>query len=301
MSRIQFWILFLGMFILNTGLVKSQSRIEKNIVIGTYSGLALLMDVHYPEKPNGYGIIHIPGSAWWKALGYNAPLLSQNMKVEIYGKPLVEQGYTVFSLNHRAIPRFQFPSQLDDVQRAVRFIRFHADTFKIDPNSIGAVGGSSGGHLVSLLGVLDGKGNPSDPDPVNRMSAKVQTVVARATPIDLARVKGKGNLFIALFVGAVAPTEDPNSMESQLYWAASPINFISSDDPPFLLLHGDKDDSIPYEQSELMRDALKDVGVETRLITIPGGGHGATFPGAQNPPDYIGAMINWFDHHLRKK
>jgi len=130
MSRLLFWNLLLGMLMLNPALVKSQSRVEKNIVVGTYSGLALLMDVHYPENPNGYGIIHIAGSAWRRPLAYNAPLLSQSRQVELYGKPLVEQGYTVFSLNHRAIPRFQFPSQLHDVQRAVRFIRFYADTFK---------------------------------------------------------------------------------------------------------------------------------------------------------------------------
>ena len=299
MSRLRFLVLLLGVLISSPGLIKSQSRVEKNIVVGTYSGLALLMDVHYPENPNGYGIIHIAGSAWGRPLAYNAPLLSQSRQVELYGKPLVEHGYTVFSLNHRAIPRFQFPSQLNDVQRAVRFIRFHADTFKINPDRIGAVGGSSGGHLVSLLGVLDSDGNPDDPDPVNRVSAKVQTVVARAAPVDLAlRIEDAD---VALLIGAVSTTENRNSQESQLYWAASPINFVSSDDPPFLLLHGDKDNVVPFEQGELMRDALSDVGVKTHLFVIPGGGHGATFRGAQNPPDYITAMINWFDHHLRKE
>ena len=284
---------------LNPAFVKSQSRVEKNIVVGTYSGLALLMDVHYPENPNGYGIIHMAGSAWRRPLAYNAPLLSQSLQVDRYGKPLVEHGYTVFSLNHRAIPRFQFPAPLHDVERAVRFIRFHAAAFKINPDRIGAVGGSSGGHLVSLLGVLDGDGNPSDPDPVNRMSAKVQTVVARAPSIDLARTTD--NVYQALLVGAGSATKEPHSQESQLYWAASPINFVSLDDPAFLLLHGDKDDVVPFEQSELMRDALNEVGVETQLLTIPGGGHGARFRGAQDPPDYISAMIDWFDQHLRNE
>ena len=299
MSRFRILKLLLAVLLALPSMSTAQSRIDKNVVIGTHSGLALLMDVHYPENPNGYGIVHIAGSAWRRELAYNAPLLSQSLQVELFGRPLVEQGYTVFSLNHRAIPRFQFPSPLDDVERAVRFIRFYAATFKINPDRIGAVGGSSGGHLVSLLGVLDGDGNPNDPDPVNRMSSKVQTVVARAPSIDLARTSD--NVYIGLLVGATSPPNDPNSEESQLYRAASPINFVSSDDPPFLLLHGDKDDVVPFEQSELMRDALTAEGVATHLFVIPGGGHGATFRGAQPPPDYIGTMINWFDQHLRNK
>ena len=116
-----------------------QARVEKNVVVGMYSGLALVMDVHYPANPNGYGIVHIAGSGWRRPLAYDAPLLSET-QVGIFGQPLVEQGYTVFSLNHRATPRFPFPDPLEDVQRAVRFIRYHAVEFGIDPDRMGAVG-----------------------------------------------------------------------------------------------------------------------------------------------------------------
>ena len=161
---------------------EGQARVEKNVLVGMHSGLALVMDVHHSENPNGYGIVHISGSGWRRPLAYSAPPLSER-QVDLYGQPLVERGYTVFSLNHRATPRFQFPAPLEDVQRAVRFVRYHAAEYGIDPDRIGAVGGSSGGHLVSMLGVLDGHGDSDDPDPVNRVSAKVQTVVARAAPI----------------------------------------------------------------------------------------------------------------------
>lgn len=280
--------------ILVTGVARGQAKVEKNVVVGMYSGLALVMDVHHPENPNGYAIVHVSGSGWARPLAYNARLLSER-QVNIYGRPLVEQGYTVFSLNHRATPRFQFPAPLEDVQRAVRFIRYHAADYGIDPDRIGAVGGSSGGHLVSLLGVLDGNGDPDDPDPVNRVSAKVQIVVARAAPVDLARLPGAGT---ALLTGARA-SENPKSEEGRRRWEASPINFVSADDPPILLLHGDADQTVPFEQSELISEALRRAGVETRLIRIPGAGHGPRFPGAQNPPDYIGSMIDWFDQHLK--
>lgn len=278
-------------------LAEAQTKVEKNVVVGMYSGLALVMDVHYPEKPNGYGIVHIPGSGWRRPLGWNAPLLSES-QVNIYVKPLVEHGYTVFSLNHRATPRFQFPAPLEDVQRAVRFIRFHATEYEIDPDRIGAAGGSSGGHLVSLLGLMEGEGDAGDSDPVNRVSAKVQTVVARAAPADLATAESRPTRVALL--GAFAP-KDPGSQESRRYREVSPVSYVSKDDPPFLLLHGEADQIVPFAQAKLFHEKLNAAGVKNRLLPIPGAGHGATFPGAVDPPDYIGAMIDWFDEHLRKK
>lgn len=295
-ARSQFLILANVIFI--AAIAEGQARVEKNVVLGMYSGLALVMDVHHPENPNGFGIVHISGSGFRRPLGYSAPLLSESQQVNLYGQPLVEQGYTVFSLNHRATPRFQFPAPLEDVQRAVRFIRYHAAEYGIDRERIGAVGGSSGGELVSLLGVLDGQGDADDSDPVNRVSAKVHTVVARAVVADFARMEARGELMLLL--GAF-PSEDPGTLESRRYREASPITYVSEDDPPILLLHGDADQVVPYEQAELFRDALKAAGIKTRLITILGGGHGPTFRGAVDPPDYIGAMIAWFDEHLRKK
>ena len=279
---------------------EGQARVEKNVLVGMHSGLALVMDVHHSENPNGYGIVHISGSGWRRPLAYSAPPLSER-QVDLYGQPLVERGYTVFSLNHRATPRFQFPAPLEDVQRAVRFVRYHAAEYGIDPDRIGAVGGSSGGHLVSMLGVLDGHGDSDDPDPVNRVRAKVQTVVARAAPADLARIETtNGRGAIALLLGAL-PSQDPQAVEAGRYREASPVNYTSTDDPPILLLHGDADETVPFEQAELFSNALRAAEVETRLISIPGAGHGSTFPGAVDPPDYIGAMIAWFDEHLKKR
>lgn len=289
-------LLVVGTLTLIPTLTAAQARVEKNVVVGMYSGLALVMDVHHPENPNGYGIVHISGSGWTRPLAWSAQPLSER-QVDLWGQPLVERGYTVLSLNHRATPRFQFPAPLEDVQRAVRFIRSHAEEYGIDPERIGAVGGSSGGHLVSLLGVLDGHGDPDDADPVNRVSAKVQTVVTRAADVDLAG--RRLSVVLALLIGASNSSVTPGSEESRRIWEASPINFVTADDPPFLLLHGDADAWVPFEQSELMAGALKAVGVQSTLIRIAGAGHGRTFPGAVDPPDYIGAMIDWFDEHLK--
>ena len=268
-----------------------QSSVDKNVVVGMYSGLALVMNVHYPESPNGYGIVVIHGSGWGRPLAYDASMLSE--RVGIAG-PLVEAGYTVFVLNHRATPRFQFPAPLEDVQRAVRFIRHHAADYNIDPDRIGAVGGSSGGHLSQLLGTMDGLGDPEDPDPVNRESAKVQAVVAWFAPVDLTRRAGVAR---TLLIGAQLRSR-PAPAELRLYQDASPINYVTPDDPPTLLVHGDADEVVLIEQSVLMRDALEGVGVPTRFLPVPGGGHGPALGDAVDAPDYVAATIAWFQQHL---
>lgn len=154
-----------------------------------------------------------------------------------------------------------------------------------------------------MLGVLDGTGDPEDPDPVNRMSAKLQCVVARAAPSDLIyEAKLKDSATISSFMGMRLPKNaNDKSIEYKTYWEASPINHVSKDDPPFLLLHGDKDEAVPFENSVMMEKALSGAGVKVKLLPIPGGGHGPGFKGAINPPDYMGEMMKWFDSYLKIK
>src|SRR5437867_2336022 len=166
----------------------AQGRVEKNVVYGMYSGSALLLDVHQPAQPNGFGVVFIAGSGWNAPMGYGAVPLKESPQVEMYVPSLTQAGYTVFAVTHRATPAFRYPAPLEDVQRAVRFIRHNAARYGIDAARIGGSGGSSGAHLVSMLATMDGTGDPDDPDPINRESAKLQCVVARAAPIDLLRM-----------------------------------------------------------------------------------------------------------------
>ena len=131
-------------------------RVETNVVYGMYSGLALLMDIYFPEKPNGHGIIFIPGSGWHARLSYDARPLKNAVSDRLdpfqrmLAQELINAGYTVFVINHRAAPRFRYPAAVEDSQRAVRFIRYNANRFGINSDRIGGVGYSSGGHLVRL-------------------------------------------------------------------------------------------------------------------------------------------------------
>lgn len=275
-----------------------QAKVERNVVYGMYSGLALLMDVYYPENPNGYGVIHISGSGWSKPLSLDAELLNHQGHVEIEGTALVAAGYTVFSINHRATPRFTYPAAVEDAQRAVRFMRYHAERYGISKERIGAVGGSSGGHLVCMLGTLDGTENIPDQNPINLESAKVQCVIARAPPTTFISESEKliGDRFLRI---DLRKTSDPHSEEYSIATEASPVTHVTVDDPPFLFLHGDQDDIVPLSMSTIMDQALKAHGIPTELMVIKGAKHGPSFPGAENLPDLGKARVNWLDTHLK--
>lgn len=277
-------------------MVEGEHTIESNIVYGMYSGLALLMDVYRPQKPNGYGVLFISGSGWRAPLEWHAQALKDGGQQRVYVPTLTAAGYTVFAINHRALPRFVYPAAVEDARRAVRFMRHNAESYGIDPDRIGAVGGSSGGHLVSMLGLQEGAGDPNSEDPIEQENARVQCVVARAAPVDFL-LRDKTTPFLDC---ERSEADDPNSDAYKRHVEASPITYVTSDAPPFLLLHGDADDTVPINQAEAMDKALKDAGATVKFIRIPGGQHGPTFGNPENPPDYKGEMISWLDTHLKQ-
>ncbi|MSQ98553.1 MAG: alpha/beta hydrolase [Xanthomonadales bacterium] len=283
---------------------QAAGRVEENVVFGMYSGLALLLDVHYPEKPNGFGIISIAGS------GFHASLSEDDIPLKTWGaeeaRPLLQAGYTIFAINHRAAPRFRYPAAVEDVQRAMRFVRFNAERFHINADRIGAFGSSSGGHLALMLGVLDGTDDADYPTPINKTSAKAQAVVVYMPSTDLVAFanNSEGAIdLLASFMGSPIsldydPSEKPYPMQV-LYEQASPITYVSADDPPILLVHGDADKVVPYTQSVVFVEKLKEAGGVVELITMPGGGHGLEILAVgENPPDYTKATIEWFDRYL---
>src|SRR5436309_961043 len=154
----------------------------------------------------------------------------------------------------------------------------------------------------SMLGTIGGPGDASDTDPVNRESARLQCIVARAAPLDLLRMSPSiAKEAVALLLGVrVIEATPKTSVEYKTAWAASPINHVSPEAAPSLLIHGDVDQTVPFHQSEMMEAALKKAGVPVKLLRIAGGDHGPTFPGATNPPDYKAEMVKWFDTYLRK-
>lgn len=282
----------------------AQDRVERNVIYGMYSGLALLMDVHRPDTPNGLGVMFVPGSAWTAPVGYGATPLKET-QIADWGPALTRAGYTVFVINHRATPRFAYPAPIEDVQRAIRFVRHHAKRYGVDAERLGAVGGSSGGHLVGLATMLAAPGRTDDPDPINRQPATVQCAVLRAAPADLRTMIGGSTLGTAAVVALLDRLPSPNAEDRQVYEAASPIIHVTSTSPPTLLLHGDADETVPYQQSVAMEAALRGRNVPVKLVTVSGGAHGSTFSATGTPhaqmPTVLRETVAWLDRYLRAK
>ena len=293
----------------------AQTRVEKNVIYGMHSGLALLMDIHRPETPNRAGIIFVAGSGWQAALDYDAAGLKDDTGNAAWTSSLLHAGYTVFMINHRAAPRFHYPAAIDDVQRAIRFIRHHAKQFDIDGRRLGGVGGSSGAHLVGLAATLAAPGLVDAADPVNREPATLQAVAIRAAPTDLTQMRG-GNaaMPMAVFMNAIPPGREPPPGGAvvappnlKAFTAASPLAHVAASSPPILLLHGDADTEVPFQQAVAMEAALRAVNVPTKLVRLSGGGHGATFPidgrpnGQPHPelPNALDEMVRWLNQYLK--
>lgn len=301
-----FRLIMLIMLVTVSSGVRAGDSIERNIVYGMYYGLALLMDVYTPAEGNGRAVIMVPGSGWEAWLGYGARQLKDSPETSaVLGlEALVSAGYTVFVINHRGTPGFRYPAPIEDAQRAVRFIRHHAGDYAVDPKLIGAVGGSSGGHLVNLLATLDGEGMTKDPDPVNRHSARVQAVVAIyavADTVDFATSNPWAAGAMTALLGPVNPAWKPPSLKDpvalDMYQRASPLYHLDAGDAPVLLVHGDADSIVPFSQSERFHAALQEQGIATRLIRIVGGEHG---PGLlrDDSPSIENDIVQWLDNHL---
>lgn len=236
------------------------------------------LDIHIPnsEKPSYKVIVIIYGSAWF----------ANNMKAMAFqsmGKPLLDAGFAVISINHRSSSDAKYPAQINDVKAAVRFIRANAKKYNLDSSFIGITGFSSGGHLASLAGTTNGitnytvgkktinlEGNLGEN---TSASSKVDAVVDWFGPVNLAlmeaceKPKDEKSPEAAIIGGKPADNLDMISL-------LSPTTFIDKTDPDFLIIHGDADTIVPYCQSELFAKALKEKGILADFITVPNGQHG---------------------------
>src|SRR5262249_3230117 len=158
---------------------KSYNR-KEDVIYGRKFGTALTMDVFSPRKnANGAAVIWVISGGWFSDHRIIRPDFAYAPV-----KTLIDRGYTVFAVVHAIQPKFTIPEILQDMHRAVRFIRAHAKDYHIDPERIGITGGSAGGHLSLMQGTAGDKGNSKAPDPVDRVSSRVQAVACFFPPTD---------------------------------------------------------------------------------------------------------------------
>ncbi len=248
---------------------------ELNVSYGTAGGQDLLLDIYRAAPPGPHpavALIHGGGWAGGDKAGFHDIALN-----------LARAGFVCFAIEYRFAPKFTYPSQLQDVFRAIRWIRAHAKAYDVDPARLGALGDSAGGHLSLMLGVMPPDSYQVVDDPNRDQPSRVQCVVDIYGPADLTPQRMPvAAPIVQGFLGA--PFQDaPNT-----WMEASPITHVTKDAAPVLFLHGDKDDLVPLEQSHLMMAALEKVGVPGELIVVRGGGHG--FGGGQ--PEDIALAFN---------
>ncbi|HEV2295540.1 MAG TPA: alpha/beta hydrolase [Tepidisphaeraceae bacterium] len=282
---------------------------SRDVIYGRSWGMSLTMDVFVPKlNRNGLGVIWVVSGGW-----YSAPEAITPLNVNLFVKPILDRGYTVFAVCHGSAPRFTIPEAIGDLNRAVRFIRHNAPRYQIDPDRIGIYGGSAGGHLSLTQGVNPSPPNEKTPDPVDRVPSDVQAVAAFYPPTDFLNYGADGKS--AIGAGGIlkdfqasfdfrtfdVPTRKFLSVtdEAQVRAIAtqiSPIYHVDFNDPPTLLIHGDADVLVPYEQAKRIMQKFEEAKVESKLITKPGANHG--WAGMEKDTATIG---EWFDQHLAKK
>ena len=225
------------------------------------------LDLYIPDEGENLPlIIWIHGGAW---LG--------GSKERYAPMEYLKSGYAGASIGYRLSQHAIFPAQIEDVKAAVRWIRANAETYRLDPNRFAAWGASAGGHLVAMLGT-SGDITEFEVGENLGVSSQVQAVVNYLGPTDFLQMDAH-----RLSDGLVH--DAPDSPESKLVGGpiqehedrvarANPITYVSKDDPPILIIHGDQDKLVPYHQSVLLKEALEAVGAPVILYKVEGGGHG---------------------------
>lgn len=271
-------------------------KAEFNIKYVPNGDPAQTLDIYLPEQP---GEKPQPLLVWIHGGGWSGGSKSERAYI---GQ--VARGYIFASIEYRFSQKAIFPAQAQDCQAAIRWLRANAKKYNIDPDHIGVGGASAGGHLVALLGTSGGKkafppigGNEDQSDRVQAVCdifgpANFYTVVTQAT--EDKNVKNifkwnNGDPYSRLIAAKVG--EDREKCD-----AVSPTHYVSKDNPPFLILHGDRDALVPFAQSEELTALLKKAGVDVTLQRIPGAGHGG-------PAFYLPAVQKlveaFFDKHLK--
>jgi acetyl esterase len=261
---------------------------QEGIVYGVADGQQLTMDYYAPKGAGPHPIaIIIHGGGYQRG---NSKSGSEAYCADF----LAPAGYAVFSINYRLAPKYPYPYMVYDVERAIRFLRHKASRSPdLQANRIALIGGSAGGFLSNMVGLLNLPGDLSAADPVDRESAQVQAVVTLFAQSSFATVPLNADVHALL---------DPlikEKGEAAALKEASPITYVHKGDPPFLQILGDKDEYIPFSEATNLDAALRKVGVSSEIIRIPGGMHGTgrwhTLPGV---PDWEVQMTEWLNRTL---
>jgi len=249
-----------------------------DVVYAKYGEREMKLDLCVPKdakKPMA-AVVVVHGGGWLKG---------DKSKFRTLAQQLAANGFATAAISYRLGGEAKYPAAIHDCNASVRWLRANAKTYGIDPKRIGAVGGSAGGHLVAMLGVAGDK-DGFDPDAglYHDYSCRVQAVVPLYGVHDFAAFSESRGIGLS-------------EKERIFCELASPVTYLSSDDPPFLILHGTRDSLVPYAQSEILQSAASEVNVEGELHIIKGAKH--SFHLQPKQQDVRPLVIGFFDKHLK--
>lgn len=264
--------------------------VERDVEYGKAGELPLKLDVVRPAKARDGlrpAVVWIHGGGWRGG--------SKNGGAGRL-RPLVATGdYVGFSVGYRLTDVAPWPAQIHDCKAAIRWIRAHADKYGVDPKRIGVWGSSAGGHLVSMLGTSGGvkelEGSNGSADATSRVSCVVDFCGPSDFPAFAEKSPGMNTPNSPVGLLLEGRVTDRLEVARQ----ASPITYVDKEDPPFLVVHGTKDGTVPLDQAERFYDALKKAGVDATFVQIVGGGHGI---GGQEVNKRVKAFL---DKHLLRR
>jgi alpha-L-fucosidase 2 len=268
---------------------------QKGIEYGKPGGHALLVDIHIPDGPGPF-----PAAILVHGGGFDAGSRATNMSPTF--QPLADAGFVWFSIDYRMAPEFKFPQAKEDVDAAITWVKQNAKTYKVDTSKIVLSGESAGGYLVNyaathetpatrVAAVADFYG-PTDYEKVARQR---QAYPAR---FNMASINGHQKTGGGIWFFGVDGYDEASFAKLK---EISPVNAVHKGMPPFLEIHGTRDDQVPYEQSTIMCDAMRKVGVACDIITIEAGGHGMGSWKDADQQHYKAGMIAWLKRTLNVK
>jgi acetyl esterase/lipase len=283
------------MLVFNTGVLFSQSagftRAE-DVIFGRKDGMALTMDVFSPEQPRGIGVILLISGGWVSSHG----MIDAQWKANI--ETLVKRGITVFAVVHSSMPEYKIPDIQKDVARAVRYIRYNANQWNVDPTRLGITGQSSGGHLSLLHAEAAAPADTSSKDPVDQVSSAVGAVACFYPPTDFLFFGSNGINVLASprfqkFLAAFVDDPSDSLKLAKAAEAVSPVKYISALMVPTLIIAGSADKLVPIEQSRIYIEKLKEFNIPCKLEIREGKDHG--WPDIAQ--DY-NVIADWFELYL---
>ncbi len=257
---------------------------QPDVEYGVQGGEKLLLDIYQPAAPASKprpAVVMIHGGSW-------TSLDKSTMRP--MGNFLARSGFVAVSVNYRLLDgsKNRWPAQLDDVQRAVRWLRANASKYNIDPNHIGAFGHSAGAQLAALLGMEDTRDN-SDPA-LAKYSSRVQAVVDVSGPSDfLTNRDADGDAAMANFLGG------DFAKLPEVWRSASPVFHVDKANAPFLIVHGTGDPNVPIAQAQELYEKLQQAGVPVTLIKLD---DGHTFKAPESRRRLALETLAFFDQYL---